>query len=143
MAIDSYCIDRIITNLLSNAIKFSHNGGTVYINTFKNNDTIIISIKDQGIGIPESEQKNIFNRYSQSSKNKSNEYEGSGIGLELVKSLTEAHGGTISFISKENKGSEFNIKLPIKIVQDSINEGKEISNKKVEILEMEFSDIYL
>ena len=143
MAVDSYCIDRIITNLLSNAIKFSHDNGIVYINTFKNKNTITISIKDNGIGIPKNEQKDIFNRYIQSSKNKNNEYEGSGIGLELVKNLIEAHDGSISLVSEENEGSEFTIKLPIKILKENIKEDKKISNKKVEILEMEFSDIYL
>ena len=143
MAVDSYCIDRIITNLLSNAIKFSHDNGIVYINTFKNKNTITISIKDNGIGIPKNEQKDIFNRYIQSSKNKNNEYEGSGIGLELVKNLIEAHDGSISLVSEENEGSEFTIKLPIKLLKENIKEDKKISNKKVEILEMEFSDIYL
>ncbi len=142
MAVDTYCIDRIITNLLSNAIKFSKDNSTIYVNTLRNRDIITISIKDKGIGIPKSEQKNIFNRYIQSSKTKSNEYEGSGIGLELVKNLTKAHGGTIGLISEENKGSEFIIKLPIRKVKENIH-NKEISNRKVETFEIEFSDIYL
>ena len=143
MAIDAYAMDRIITNLLSNAIKFSPRGENIYINTLKNNDILTISIKDHGIGIPKDEQKSIFNRFVQSSKNKISELGGSGIGLELVKCLTEAHGGTINLISEENKGSEFIIKMPIKKVENKLMKENEIANSKVDVLEIEFSDIYL
>lgn len=143
MAIDTYAVDRIMTNLLSNAIKFSPKGGIIYINTLKNDNLMSISIKDQGIGIPKEEQKYIFNRFMQSSKNKNTEQDGSGIGLELVKCLTEAHDGTISLISEENRGSEFIIKFPIKNVENKLKKNNEITNSKVEKLEIEFSDIYL
>lgn len=143
MAIDAYAMDRIITNLLSNAIKFSPKNSVIYINVLKNNNTITISMKDQGIGIPKEEQKYIFNRFVQSSKNKNSEQDGSGIGLELVKCLTEAHDGTIELISEENKGSEFIIKLPIKKVENKLDKKNQITNSKVDVLEIEFSDIYL
>lgn len=143
MAIDTYAMDRIMTNLLSNAIKFSPKGGIIYINTLKNDNLISISIKDQGIGIPKEEQKYIFNRFIQSNKNKDSDQDGSGIGLELVKCLTEAHDGTVGLISEENKGSEFIIKLPIKNVNNKLKKKNEITNSKVEKLEIEFSDIYL
>ena len=145
MAIDPEAIDRIIMNLISNAIKFSPHGSNIYINTWKSINQIIISIKDEGIGIPKDEQNTIFNRFVQSSKNKNNENSGSGIGLDLVRYLTKAHNGSIDLKSEENNGSEFIIKLPIKILEDN----EVVKNKclnaenKVEILEVEFSDIYL
>ena len=74
MAVDPSAIDRIIMNLLSNAIKFSPQGSSIYINTWQKDDNLEISVKDEGIGIPLDEQKNIFNRFVQSSKNKNNEY---------------------------------------------------------------------
>lgn len=145
MAIDPEAIDRMIVNLISNAIKFSQNESSIYINTWKSKNSIAISVRDEGIGIPKDEQKNIFNRFVQSTKNKRNEYCGSGIGLDLVRYLTEAHNGTIELKSEEGKGSEFIIKLPIiKLSGGGENKDKFINtHKKVEVLEVEFSDIYL
>lgn len=145
MALDPEAVDRIIMNLISNAIKFSPQGSCIYINAWKSINQLTISIKDQGIGIPEDEQKSIFNRFVQSSKNKKNENTGSGIGLDLVRYLTKAHNGSVELRSEENIGSEFIIKLPIEILEES----EAVKNKclnaksKVEVLEVEFSDIYL
>jgi signal transduction histidine kinase len=145
MAIDPEAIDRIIMNLISNAIKFSPKGKFIYINTWKSINQLIISIKDEGIGIPKEEQKTIFNRFVQSSKSKNNENCGSGIGLDLVRYLTKAHNGTIELKSEENKGSEFIIKLPIEILKkDESTKDRNLNAKsKVELFELEFSDIYL
>ncbi|KAI3346216.1 HAMP domain-containing histidine kinase [Clostridium botulinum] len=144
MAIDPGAIDRIIMNLLSNAIKFSYNNGNVYINLWKRNNQLNISVKDKGMGIPLKEQKKIFNRFMQSSNHKKIEQSGSGIGLALVESLTKAHNGKILLNSEENKGSEFIIKLPIIKLSEN-NEDNHIINAKtnIEMLEIEFSDIYL
>lgn len=145
MAVDIEAMDRIIVNLISNAVKFSPNGSCIYINALKNNKTITISIKDQGIGIPIKEQKDIFNRFVQSSKNKKNAHCGSGIGLDLVRRLVNAHDGTIELESEENMGSEFRVKLPITTLNndDSKNNNYIQAKDKVEVLEVEFSDIYL
>jgi len=145
MAIDPEAIDRIIMNLISNAIKFSPQGSNVYVNTWKNIDQITISIRDEGMGIPKEEQKVIFNRFVQSSKNKKNENSGSGIGLDLVRHLTKAHKGSIELRSEENSGSEFIIKLPIEILKYNETDKNKCLNaqNKVEVLQLEFSDIYL
>lgn len=144
MAIDSDAIDRIITNLISNAIKFSPQGSHIYINVWKTKKEVNISVKDQGVGIPIKEQKNIFDRFVQSMKNRDSDQKGSGIGLELVKCLTEAHKGSIKLISEENKGCEFIVTLPVIKLNNEKEKDREVkAEKKVEILEMEFSDIYL
>lgn len=145
MSIDSEAIDRIIMNLISNAIKFSPNGSNIYINTWKSINQLIISVKDEGIGIPKEEQSTIFNRFIQSSKNEKHENSGSGIGLDLVKYLTEAHNGTVELKSEENCGCEFIIKLPILRGSDSELAKNKLLNtrNKVDLLEVEFSDIYL
>lgn len=144
VAIDPEAIDRVITNLLSNSIKFSPDNSEICVNVWSGEDEIVISIKDQGIGIPLNDQKNIFNRFIQSTKNKNSEYQGSGIGLDLVRYLTEAHNGTVRLISEENKGCEFILELPKRKVEESKSNAKEIrSRKKVDLLEIEFSDIYL
>ncbi len=145
ISVDISSFDRIIMNLISNAIKFSHENSYVFINTWKEKDFITISVRDEGMGIPENEQKLIFNRFIQSTKNNKNEYSGSGIGLDLVSNLVKAHGGTIELTSKEGIGSEFRIKIPIVKVADDSNEITQSSdfNSKVDIFEVEFSDIYV
>lgn len=144
MGVDPDEIDRIITNLISNSIKFSPEKSNIYINVWSGDHEINISIKDEGIGIPLSKQKNIFNRFIQSTKNRDSEQKGSGIGLDLVKYLTEAHNGTVDLISEENKGCEFILRFPIRKIQNNLFKSREMkSTKKVEILDIEFSDIYL
>lgn len=147
MAVDIEAIDRIIVNLISNAIKFSSKESYIYINAMKKDNNITILVKDQGIGIPLKEQENIFNRFVQASKINKDEYSGSGIGLDLVKRLVQAHDGIIEIESEENVGSEFRIKLPIKPLdkkgEDNIDDSYLSTKNKVEILEVEFSDIYL
>lgn len=144
MTIDPEAIDRVITNILSNSIKFSPEDSEINVNVWGCENEIVISIKDQGIGIPVKDQKNIFNRFIQSTKNKNSEYQGSGIGLDLVRYLTEAHNGNVRLISEENKGCEFILEFPKMKVEESKSQIKEIkSRKKVDILEIEFSDIYL
>jgi signal transduction histidine kinase len=145
MAIDAEAIDRIIMNLISNSIKFSPQDSNIYINVWKSKNEITISVKDEGIGIPKDEQNDIFNRFVQSTKNKKNEYCGSGIGLDLVRYLTKAHNGSVELRSEENNGCEFIIKLPIiklSNATDCKSNCLNVSNK-VELLEVEFSDIYL
>lgn len=90
VAVDISSFDRIIMNLISNAIKFSKENSCVFINTWKEEKYITISVKDEGIGIPQNEQKTIFNRFIQSTKNNRNEYSGSGIGLDLVFNLVKS-----------------------------------------------------
>lgn len=145
LAVDIEAFDRIIMNLLSNAIKFSNENSSIFINAWKDDKSITISVRDEGIGIPENEQKTIFNRYIQSTKNKRSEYNGSGIGLDLVYNLVKAHGGTIDLKSTEGVGSEFSIKIPLVEVKNNSN-GKTKNmdlNSKVDIFEIEFSDIYI
>lgn len=144
MAFDADKIERIMLNLISNAIKFTKLQGQIYVNIQDKQETIVISVRDTGIGIPLEKQKEIFERFIQVDKSLSRKQEGSGIGLSLVKSLVEMHGGKI-YINKEvTEGSEFVIELPVKILEN-IKESKEIydtSENHIEKIKIEFSDIY-
>lgn len=139
--VDPQAIDRIVVNLLSNAIKFSQNGSKIMVNIFVDKEIIKISVKDNGPGIEEKQQKLIFNRFIQASQKKNCEKSGSGIGLDLVSCLTKLHGGNIVLKSQVNKGSEFIVSIP-RIEGEVTKENSIDSSSKVQQLEVEFSDIY-
>jgi len=143
MAFDSEKIDRIMLNLLSNAAKFTPSGGEIRVRVSEEDNHVIISVKDTGVGIPYEKQQLIFERFGQVDSPITRHNKGSGIGLSLVKSLVELHDGVIEFYSEEEKGTEFIIKLPIKITDEKITSEK---NKNViindeENLYIELSDI--
>lgn len=147
MACDGNKIERVILNLLSNAVKFSKPGSIINVNMYDKGDMIRICVKDNGIGIPKEKQKVIFDRFQQVDKSFTRSHEGSGIGLSLVQSLVEMHGGKIFVVSECGKGSEFVIELPVKMVSEEIgadiNQHEEISRDNMERIHIEFSDIYM
>lgn len=140
---DLEAIDRIVMNLLSNAIKFSPIGEVIEVTLNAEKDKVKISVKDNGMGIAEEEQKKIFNRFEQATNSKRIEGKGSGIGLDLVSYLVKAHGGKIELKSKLNEGSEFIVTLPVGKLNIIEEKHELMSRNKVEQLEIEFSDIYL
>lgn len=145
LAYDSDKIERIILNLISNAIKYTQQRGSIFVNINDQGDSIVISVRDTGIGIPEDKQKLVFERFVQVDKSLSRNREGSGIGLSLVKSLTQMHGGEVWLKSTYGAGSEFFVKLPVRLVDDdgkADNSANLISNEKIEKIKIEFSDIY-
>ena len=147
VACDPDKIERIILNLLSNSVKFTPDGGSIFVNILDGEEYITISIKDNGIGIAEDKISVIFDRFRQVDKSFTRKYEGSGIGLSLVKSLVEMQGGTISVESKYGVGTEFIIRFPVnKINYYKNEEGPKFVDSKifnyVEKIKVEFSDIY-
>jgi len=106
-------LEQAIYNLVDNAIKYTAKG-FVNIILSQDNDRVIIKIADSGIGIPQTDQKKMFDKFSRA-KNAVNMYtDGSGLGLFIIKKIVEAHqGGQISFESQENKGTAFIISLPV------------------------------
>ena len=143
IACDIENIERIILNLISNAIKFTNSDGKIFVKVFNKGSTVKISVKDTGIGISKNHLHNIFEKFYQVDKSLSRSSEGSGIGLSLVKSLVELHGGKISVESEVGHGSEFNIELPARNVENpKVTEETNLMNKKIEMINIEFSDIY-
>ena len=108
---DEKVLELVLTNLINNAIKYSAENSTIDMEVTIKEDQLNISVHDQGMGIPYKEQKHIFNRYFRAENALLNQ--GTGIGLNIVKSHMENLGGTVSFKSEENKGSTFTISLPI------------------------------
>ena len=107
-------IERVMLNLLSNAIKFSKENKSIYVDVLVSDDSVEINVKDEGIGISKQNRKAIFERFVQADKSLTRENEGSGIGLSIVKSIVDLHGGYISVESKVGRGSTFKILLPHK-----------------------------
>jgi signal transduction histidine kinase len=145
MACDPDQIERIILNLLSNSIKFTKPGGEIWVSIQDKEDSLLITIKDNGVGIPEDQLEVIFERFRQVDRSLTRNHEGSGIGLSLVKSLVEMHKGTIQVKSEYGKGSEFIIELPVEILSETaeVNEkNKIVEQNKVARINIEFSDIY-
>ena len=144
IACDPDNIERIMLNLLSNALKFTGEGGSINVTMYDKGDNILISVKDSGIGIPKEKVGIIFERFRQVDKSLTRGHEGSGIGLSLVKSLVEIHGGNISVQSDPGKGSEFIIQLPVKTLSENDKVIKEEIKQQsnVEKIHLEFSDIY-
>ncbi|WP_425448368.1 PAS domain-containing sensor histidine kinase [Dethiothermospora halolimnae] len=147
IAVDIEKIERVVLNLLSNAIKFSEDNGNIMVNVYDERDYVIITVEDDGRGIPSDMLDKVFDRFRQVDSLLTRKKEGSGIGLSLVKTIVESHGGKISVESEYGKGAKFIIKLPAKLVDDKVHinseENKvEGNNKKVERINIEFSDIY-
>jgi signal transduction histidine kinase len=109
--LDAKLLQHIITNLLSNASKYSAENSSIDFKIFQNKENVQIEVTDDGIGIPEEEQKNLFQRFYRA-KN-TNNIEGTGIGLNIAKHYTELMGGNITFKSKLNKGTTFLVEFPI------------------------------
>ena len=109
-----------VHNLIENAINYSPEGTKVSISTHIENGIINISITDQGIGISESEQERIFERFYRVDPARSRQTGGTGLGLSIVKHVASKHGGEVTLWSVENVGSTFSLRLP---VYDSQTEG--------------------
>lgn len=135
-------LERIILNLLSNAFKFTNPKGQIFVTIKDADKDVIISIKDTGIGIPEDKLGIIFERFGQVDKTLSRFHEGTGIGLSLVKSFVELHGGTIEVYSKLGEGSEFIITLPVVTTGSAPSEDSSSYSSDIERINIEFSDIY-
>lgn len=144
IACDADKIERIMLNLLSNSIKFTNKGGSINVNIHEEANEIIISVSDTGIGIPEEKLKTVFERFVQVDKSFVRNREGSGIGLSLVKSLAELHGGSIDLTSQMDKGTTFKVRLPITLVaEDEAAATADVTyQSSAERISVEFSDIY-
>jgi len=111
---DTEKITLAIHNLIDNAINYTKTGGIgVSVEFLKKDDNLLFTVKDTGIGIPQAQQKRVFDRFFRTTNALKTETEGTGLGLFIAKNIIEAHGGKIWFESKQDKGSTFFFKLPV------------------------------
>jgi signal transduction histidine kinase len=110
--IDREMWEKIILNLLSNAFKYTLRG-SITVSLEQESDHAILRVQDTGVGIPEEEIPHMFERFHRVKHTKGRTYEGTGIGLSLVKELVQLHHGHISLESEEGTGSTFTVRLPL------------------------------
>ena len=115
--VDPDLLERAISNLLDNAIKYTPAGGKIEIITKTQENNLLITVKDNGIGIPAEDLPRIFERFYRVDKSRSREMGGTGLGLAIVKHIIQTLGGEVSVQSEINKGSAFTIKLPLAFSQ--------------------------
>ena len=106
-------IEKVLQNLIDNAIKFTPESGKIIIQLTLQNDQVLASISDTGIGINSKELPYIFDRYNQGTSTQFKEKQGLGLGLAIVKKILEVHNLDIQVESIEGKGTSFFFKVPI------------------------------
>jgi two-component system phosphate regulon sensor histidine kinase PhoR len=104
-------IEELIYNLLDNGIKYTPSGGIVNLEISSQSGWAIIKVTDTGMGIPESQQSRIFERFYTVDKSRSNKNKSTGLGLSIVKHIVEQHHGKINLVSEVNKGTKITIKI--------------------------------
>lgn len=109
---DEMRLRQMLVHLLSNAFKFTETGGEIGLSVSRWEGWITFTIWDTGIGIPEHQQHLIFQKFQQLENPLTRQFEGTGLGLVLTRALARLHGGDVSFLSKEGKGSQFTLLLP-------------------------------
>lgn len=110
---DRKMLKQALRALMDNAIKYTPEGGNIQVRAVKKHEKLEITIIDSGIGIPDNDLPHIFDRFYRVDKDRSREKGGSGLGLSIVKTIVEAHDGTISISSKQGKGTAVTIILPV------------------------------
>jgi signal transduction histidine kinase len=118
-------LEKVVLNLLSNAVKFTGNGGIIDVSvenphplspgTGEGARSALIVVRDSGVGISAADLPHIFDRFYQADSAATRRYEGTGIGLALVKELVELHGGEIGVVSTPGQGTTFTMRLPLDV----------------------------
>ena len=105
-------LERVLDNIVSNAIKYSPDGGEILVEVARDRGWGVLSVQDEGVGIPTADLPHVFERYRRA-RNVSTKFSGTGLGLAGAKDLIELHGGSVSVTSVEGVGSTFVVRLPI------------------------------
>lgn len=112
LEIDSLKFIQVINNLISNAIKFTYDNGIITVDIKDQGDHVLITVSDNGIGIPEHLQLYLFDKFTRARRTGLRGEEPVGLGMSIIKTIVEMHGGRIWFDSRENQGTNFYIALP-------------------------------
>ena len=116
--IDQGAIVQSLSNLLDNAVKYSREARDIVVALGREDDSIVISVRDQGIGIPRAEQRKIFDRFHRVSTGLVHDVKGSGLGLAIVQHIVRAHRGKVTVESRPGEGSRFSARFAGPRVRD-------------------------
>lgn len=144
IACDPEKIERVILNLLSNAVKYTGGEGIIDVNLKLEEEMVVVIVEDNGMGIPDNKVDLIFERFIQGYDIMTRHCEGSGIGLSVVRSMVEMHGGNVCVRSKEGQGARFEVRLPrVKIEGEGETRLEAVRNRymQLERAYIEFSGI--
>ncbi len=111
---DRDAIQQAILNLLDNAMKYSGDSREIELRLSREDDDGVVCVLDKGLGIPESEQSRIFERFYRIPSPENDRLPGTGLGLTLVDHVVKAHGGSVGVVSRPGQGSTFTIRLPLR-----------------------------
>ncbi len=109
---DSAMIDQVVYNLVDNAVKFTNEGGKIIVNAAADKKHVYFSVTNSGKGIPKKDTRKVFERFYKVDQSRSTDVKSTGLGLFLVKSIVDLHGGTITVESEPDKFTRFTVKLP-------------------------------
>jgi len=116
---DPQRLQQIVWNLLTNAVKFTPKGGMVQVELKRSGSYVELNVRDTGIGIPHDFLPHVFDRFRQADASSTRSFGGLGLGLSIVRHLTEMHGGTIAVASSgPNTGTTFTVTLPVRAIKD-------------------------
>lgn len=104
---DKMKMGQVINNLIDNAIKFSPEGGSITVTVYEKNETLFVSVKDEGPGIEKDKQNKVWDRFYKTDQSRGKDKQGTGLGLSITREIIKAHGENIDLISTEGAGSEF------------------------------------
>jgi signal transduction histidine kinase len=110
---DERRMKQVLLNLISNAINYSPNGGRVTISAQRSGDFVLLAVRDTGAGIPAADLERVFTPFEKIHSKKTQRRSGAGLGLALVKSIVQLHGGDVTIESKEGAGTNVICKLPL------------------------------
>jgi signal transduction histidine kinase len=124
-------LGQLLDNLVSNAVKFTPQGGRVRVTVGPLRDDALVVVTDTGIGVPQAEQRHVFERFFRSSTAQERAIGGTGLGLAIARAIVEAHGGGIDFASVESEGTTFRVRLPLNGASGVGREAPETSARSV------------
>ncbi len=130
---DPVRLAQAVSNLLHNAVKYTPEYGCITVHVLADHNVLVISVKDDGLGISDALLPHIFDLFAQSSRTISASAGGLGVGLAVVKAVAESHGGKVSAISAgPGAGCEFTLRLPIVVEQCPVRAGAMAGMQAVE-----------
>lgn len=109
---DRVLFSQLLRNLISNAVKFTPEGGGILVSSYLKKDLPVVSVKDNGIGIPDEEQKKVFGRFYQIDNSSTRQYGGTGLGLAIVKDIVDLHNAAVEIESRSGEGTEIRVVFP-------------------------------